>query len=184
MRLASPIRCSFRLLVLDAVLTGAKGLNLWSSFREAPPQRSTRLYRALVERGLASSISGALLPTEQPFLYYLSATVTAGTSLGSVETVLLEELDGIRRTGVAPAELEKAKAQLRARFIFDKDSVSNIAHQMGYFETIASVDVFTNLAASVDAVTLETVAEAARLLGPSNRTVGSFDPDRELGAKR
>ena len=39
----------FPLLVLDAVLTGAKGLNLWSSFRVPPPQRSARLYRALVE---------------------------------------------------------------------------------------------------------------------------------------
>src|SRR5262245_542448 len=56
-------------LLLDAVLTGAKGVNLWSSFRSQPPQRQSRLYRALVERGLASSVSGAMLPTEQPFLY-------------------------------------------------------------------------------------------------------------------
>ena len=55
----------FPLLVLDAVLTGAKGLNLWSSFRVPPPQRSARLYRALVERGLASCVSGALMPTER-----------------------------------------------------------------------------------------------------------------------
>jgi zinc protease len=174
----------FPMLALDAVLTGAKGLNLWSSFRDTPPQRSARLYRALVERGVASSISGALLPTEHPFLYYVSATVTTGTSLGSVETILLEELDDVRRNGVTPAELEKAKTQLKARFIFDNDSISSIAHQMGYFETIADVDVFTRLAASVDAVTLETVAEAARVFGPSNRTVGSFDPDgRELKAE-
>ena len=57
----------FPMLVLDAVLTGAKGVNLWSSFRN-PPQRSARLYRALVETGLASSVFGALLPTEHPFL--------------------------------------------------------------------------------------------------------------------
>jgi zinc protease len=62
------------LLVLDAVLTGAKGINLWASFRVAPPQRSTRLFRALVERGLASAVSGAMLPTEQPFIYTISAT--------------------------------------------------------------------------------------------------------------
>ena len=55
-------------LLLDAVLTGAKGINLWSSFRVPPPQRSARLYRALVERRIASGVSGALLPTEQPFL--------------------------------------------------------------------------------------------------------------------
>jgi len=54
----------FPLLILDAVLTGAKGLNLWSSFRVPPPQRSARLYRALVERGLASSVSGGVMPTE------------------------------------------------------------------------------------------------------------------------
>jgi zinc protease len=53
----------FPLLLLDAVLTGAKGMNLWSSFRVAPPQRSARLYRALVECALASAVSGALLPT-------------------------------------------------------------------------------------------------------------------------
>ena len=35
------------MLVLDAVLTGAKGLNLWTSFRGVPPQRKARLYTAL-----------------------------------------------------------------------------------------------------------------------------------------
>jgi len=30
----------YRMLILDAVLAGAKGLNLWSSFRTPPPQRS------------------------------------------------------------------------------------------------------------------------------------------------
>ena len=44
----------FPMLVLDAALTGAKGVNLWSSFRGAPPQRKARLYTRLVERGLAS----------------------------------------------------------------------------------------------------------------------------------
>ncbi len=179
----------FPLLVLDAALTGAKGLNLWSSFREPPPQRRARLYRALVERGLASSISGALLPTEQPFLYYLSATATTGTSLDTVERVVLEELAQVREGGITPAELEKAKSQLKARFVFDNDSISSIAHQIGYFETIASVDVFTGLPSRIEAVTLDAVADAARLLQPSNRTVGLFDPlpvgdaDPESGVK-
>ena len=57
----------FPMLVLDAILTGAKGLNLWSSFRTAPPQRSARLYRALVETQLASNVGAGLLPTEHPF---------------------------------------------------------------------------------------------------------------------
>jgi zinc protease len=165
------------LLILDAVLTGAKGLNLWSSFRVPPPQRSARLYRALVERGLASTVSGALMPTAQPFLYTLSATATEGIPLASVESALLESLDVLARDGITAAELAKAKAQLRARLVFDNDSVTNIAHQLGYFETVASVDFFSTLPARIAAVTVEEVAAAApAVLQPSNRTVGWFDP--------
>src|SRR5262249_41068173 len=87
----------FSMLVADAVLTGPKGLNLWSSFRMPPPQRRARLYRALVERRLASAVGGALLPTADPFLYSVSVTVTAGVPIASAESVLLEEIDGIRR---------------------------------------------------------------------------------------
>jgi zinc protease len=75
----------FPMLVLDAVLTGAKGVNLWSSFRGVPPQRKARLYTALVERGLASTVSGAILPTAQPYLYTLSLTAIDGVSLASLE---------------------------------------------------------------------------------------------------
>ena len=167
----------FPLLILDAVLTGAKGLNLWSSFRVAPPQRSARLYRALVERGLASWVGGALLPTEDPFLYTVSVTVTEGTALATAEAVLIEELDRARRDGVTESELKKAQAQLRARLVFDNDSVTNIAHQLGYFETIGSVDLFTALPQRIAAVTPEQVAAAAAaVLLPSNRTIGWFEP--------
>ena len=167
----------FPALLLDAVLTGAKGVNLWSSFRVAPPQRRARLYRTLVERGLASSVAGAMLPTAQPFLYIISATATEGVPLSSVETALVEELDRVRSEGVTADELKRAKAQLRARFVFDNDSITNIAHQLGYFDSVASADMFKNLAARVDGVTLEEVANGAcAMLRRSNRTLGWFDP--------
>jgi zinc protease len=167
----------FPLLVLDAALTGAKGLNLWSSFRVPAPQRSARLYRALVERGLASAVSGSLMPTEDPFLYTVSATAKTGTPLAAVEGALLAELDIVRRDGITAAELKKAQAQLRARLVFESDSVTNIAHQLGYFETIGSLDAFIQAPARIAAVTLDDVAAAARGVFPaSNRTVGWFDP--------
>ncbi len=133
------------LAVLDAALTGAKGLNLWSSFRVPPPQRRARLYRALVERRIASSVSGSLLPTEEPFIYILSVTATDGTPLASVEAAMLEELERVRMEGITQAELDRGKKQLHARLVFDGDSITNIAHQIGYFETIANPDLFANL---------------------------------------
>ena len=167
----------YALLVLDAALTGAYGLNLWSSFRTPPPQRSTRLYRALVGKGLASAVNGSLLPTELPFVYLISVTATDGTPLAAVEGELLEEIASVARAGITIPELAKAKAQLNARLVFENDSVTNIAHQIGYFETIAGADVFTNFRPRIAAVTLEEVADAARaILTDSNRTVGWFDP--------
>ncbi len=166
----------YPLLILDAVLTGAYGLNLWSSFRLPPPQRSARLYRRLVERGLASTVAGSLLPTQQPFAYIISATATDGTPLAEVEGALIDELDRVAREGITADELRKAKAQLNARLVFDNDSITNIAHQLGYFETIAGVDVFTGLRPRIAAVALDEVGAAARaVLTAANRTIGWFD---------
>jgi zinc protease len=164
------------MLVLDAALTGAKGVNLWASFRN-PPQRSTRLYRALVDTGLASSVFGALLPTEDPFLYTVSCTVADGTSVASVEAAADEALAAVCRRGITHAEFERARHQLRARLVFEADSVTNIAHQIGYFHTLGDVDLYHGLAARLDAVTPDEVARVAReRLVPSRRTVGWFEP--------
>ena len=165
------------LLILDAVLTGAKGLNLWASFRVPPPQRSARLFRALVERGLASAVSGSLLPTEQPFIYTISVTVRSGVALATAESALIEELDRVRQGGVTASELAKAKAQLKARIVFDHDSVTNIAHQLGYYETIGAVALGAEAPSRIAAVSADEVARAARdVLAPSNRTIGWFEP--------
>ena len=167
----------FPMLVLDAVLTGAKGVNLWASFRTPPPQRSARLYRALVNAGVASSVMGGLVATAEPFLYTISATATDGTPLARLEAAAVAEIERVRRHGVTEAELVKARNQLRARLVFENDSITNIAHQLGYFETIAGWRVGQTLRERIDEVTLDQVAAvaSARLI-PSNRTVGWFEP--------
>jgi zinc protease len=159
------------------VLTGAKGMNLWASFRTPPPQRSARLYHALVNTGLASAVNGGVVPTQDPFLYTISLTATDGTSLDAVEEAAVRALDEVRANGITPAELVKAKTQLRARLVFEQDSVSNIGHQLGFFETIATWRYFPDIASRIDAVTLEEVAKVAteRLLS-TNRVIGRFEP--------
>lgn len=170
------------LLVLDAVLTGAKGLNVWSSSQSPPPQRSARLYKALVDGGLASSISGGLTPTAEPYLYVLSATATDGTSLARLEEATFKALDRIRTEGVTALELARAKSQLRARLVFEEDSVTSIAHQLGFFQTIADWKTFHAMPDRIAMVTEESCgAVAATMLAASNRTVGWFDPCGQAG---
>ena len=167
----------FLMLVLDAILTGAKGINLWSSFRTPPPQRSARLYRALVETRLASSISGGLLPTEHPFLYLISATGMDGVGLAPLEAAADEALDQVASKGVTDAEVVKARNQLRARLVFENDSVTNLGHQLGYFETVASRDIYQSAPAQIASVTRDDVDRvAARYLKRDKRTIGWFHP--------
>ena len=167
----------FPMLLLDAVLTGAKGLNLWSSFRGVPPQRKARLYTGLVERGLSSSVSGALLPTAQPFLYTISLTAMEGVSLSTLEAATTELLDALTANGVAEQEVARARRQLRARFVFETDSVTNIAHQLGYFETVAGPGFLAGLRARIDAVTVDQISDVARrLLTRTARTTGWYQP--------
>ena len=163
-------------LVLDAVLTGAKGVSLWSSFRGKAPQRKSLLYRALVDMGLASSVSGALLPTRDPYLYTITATAADGVPLEIVEDAALGAIDRVR-SGVGEAEVARARRQLRARLVFDADSVTNIAHQLGFFETLGAREVLERLPASISRVTAADVHEAAyRLLSPASLTLGAFEP--------
>jgi zinc protease len=167
------------LLFVDAALSGASGLNLWSSNNVPTPQRSARLYRALVDGGLASAVGGAVLPTEHPFLFYFWATVADGQLLRTVEDVALGEIDRFTREGITEPELAKARAQLRARFVYDSDSVTDIAHQLGYFETVDRWQTYLDLIPRLASVTADQVNAAARkYLTADNRTIGWFEPCR------
>jgi len=119
------------------------------------------------------------VPTQEPFLYTISVTATEGTALAAVEEATLAQIDAVRRHGITAQELAKAKNQLRARSVFEGDSISNIAHQLGYFETVASWRLVASIGSHLDSVTLDAVGEAAaRRLRPTNRTIGWFDPQQ------
>jgi zinc protease len=179
---AAPEPDFFPMVVLDAVLTGAKGLNLWSSFRVPPPQRRARLYTAVVERGLASAVSGAVVPTSHPFLYTVSFTATEGVELGDLEQAALSAIDDAV-LGVDEQEVARAKRQLKARLVFENDSVTNLAHQLGYFETVVGPGFYPRLLRSIQSVTLDQVRDVARRrLTKHARTVGWFRPLRSRSA--
>ena len=52
---------------------------------------------------------------------------------------------------------------MRARTVFEGDSIANIAHQLGYFDVIGTWRVLDTLAERIEGVTIESVAAAAVL---------------------
>ena len=116
------------------------------------------------------------MPTSHPFLYSLSFTATDGVALADLEHAALAAIEDAR-TGIDEQEVARAKRQLRARLVFENDSVTNMAHQLGYFETVVGPGFYPTLQQSIDAVTLDQVRDVARRrLDKRSRTVGWFNP--------
>jgi zinc protease len=109
------------LVALDSILGGASSLN---PFGSGLSNRSSRLYKSLVETGLAASAGGSLSPTVDPFLYYIFCTVRAGQTPTAVEQALNGEIDRLRQEAVNEVELAKAVKQARALFAYDIESVT------------------------------------------------------------
>jgi zinc protease len=164
----------FALTALDAALTGASGLTF---FGGGLTNKSSRLYRALVESELATTISGTLIPTVDPFVYGLSATVRAGHTLAEVEEALETELARVVAEPVAQEELDKAIKQAKAQFAYSSESVTGQAMWIGFSEIFADYAWFENYITNLSTVTVEDVQRVAqKYLHRSNRTVGWYVP--------
>jgi predicted Zn-dependent peptidase len=108
----------------------------------------------------------------------LSLTATEGVSLETLERAALEAVE-LARTGIDEQEVARAKRQLRARLVFENDSVTNLAHQLGFFETVVGPGFYPRLQECIERVTLDHVRDvAARRLTKASRTVGWFSPLR------
>jgi zinc protease len=80
--------------------------------------------------------------------------------------------------GITEQELTKVRSQLRARFVYDSDSVTDIAHQLGYFATVDTWQTYHELIPRLAKVTLDQVNAAARRhLTRDNRSIGWFEPE-------
>ncbi len=154
--------------VMDAILTGG---------------RSSRLYQALVESGLASSVSGGAAELIEPGWYEISATAAPGQELGKIAQGLQESLGKLQQEPVTTEELDRAKTQLQASYILGNQDITSQATQLGYNQTIAGDYHFIEqYLAAIAKVTPSQVQQVAKTyLNPANQTIGFFEPTQPDG---
>ena len=140
--------------------------------------RSSRLYQALVETGLASSASGNASSMIGTGWYFMSATPTAGKSLEELDRLLLAEIDKLQTQSITPEELERAKTSMRASYILGNRDVNSQAIQIGYNQTVAKDYRYSDrYLSAVDKVTSVDVKRVAKqYLQRDRRVVGYFEP--------
>ena len=148
-----------------------------------------RLYRKMVEPGIAASAGANSDSFAYPGLFSLYATVPVDGDPQLVLDTLLEVGEGIAEEPITEEELEWARLALVSGYDNAIKSVGFLANRLS--ESIASGDwrYLFLYKDQLDAVTLEDLnAAAAKHFKRSNRTAGMFipteSPDRAMVAER
>jgi zinc protease len=162
----------FKLAIVNSILCGPDGLGGGSI-----DNKTSRLYKALVDTELAASVDGGLTPTIDPYLYSINVTVRDGRTPDEVEAALDEQIDKLVAGDITEQELYRAKKQARALFAYSTERVTMQAFWLAFAESFDSYRWFEDHIGRLEAVTLEDVHEAAaRYLRRQSRTVGYFVP--------
>lgn len=161
------------LIVLTTILGGWHGLTPFAGGDWRP--RSTRLYRALVDRKLATDVSVRQEMKMDPALLIASATVANRVSLDRVERVLDREVDRIQKAVPSKAELDRAKHQVRSWYLYEHDGVTFQGVLLSTLEALVGWNASESLLSQVSRVRAEQVRAAARkYLIPDHRSVVRF----------
>ena len=156
---------SYALTILESILSDGK---------------SSRLYRSLVyeqKTALAVGAEYSLLQTD-PDLFYCFALVKPGQKVQAVEQALYREIEQIQTTLPTELELQRAKNQVEASYVFGQDSIFRQAMLLGQAESVGAgwrhVEQFLTRIRSVTAEDVQQVAR--RYFVEDARTVGILIP--------
>ena len=139
---------------------------------------SGRLYKALVETGMASSVYGFAFGLKDPGYVYFGAEVLKDRPLAAASGTMLATLDGLASAAITAEEVERA----RNRYLKAFEQTYNNSDRVGLVlsDYIAKGD-WRLWFLQRDAMEKVSVADvnrvAAAYLKPANRTTGQFLPD-------
>lgn len=160
-------------MMLAGVLAGASGL----AMGRTSPGRSSRLYRALVEKSLTADASVFYRPMLDPYLFQVSATARPGVPLEKIERAVFAELERIAAKPITDHEYEKVLKQTRAQYVYAEDGVGNHGYRLGMLDIVASWRMYETFLENLESVSKDDVQRVAKkYLAETNRTVGWFVP--------
>ena len=125
--------------------------------------RASRLYQRLVyDQRLALDAGGDYTPLSlDPDLFTFYATVLPEKTVEEVERALLAEVERLRTDPVGAEELQRAKNQIEAAFIFRQDSLHARAQTLGSYELVGGWRLRDAYLPGIRAVTIEDLRRVA-----------------------
>jgi zinc protease len=160
--------------VLDSLLSGPANLNM---FGGGISNKTSRLYRALVEKELAINVHGGSMATIDPFLDAFTITVHPSRKPEETLAAFDDEIKRVQDRSVPAKEIARAIKQARAIFAYGSENITNQAFWLGYAEMFATYGWFQTFLDKLSSVTpLDVQRVAQKYLRTQNRVVGTYIP--------
>lgn len=141
--------------------------------------KSSRLYDRLVREKalvLESSVDYNLV-SQDPGLFYITVSVLPGKDFGDIEKAIYQEIELLQTTPVGPRELEKAKNQLEAAFVFDQESIFSLGQKLAGYEIALDWTSIGAYVSSIRSVTPQEIQRvASKYFTAQNRNIGVLTP--------
>jgi zinc protease len=164
----------YPLSVLDSLLAGPSNLNMFSG---GISNKTSRLYRALVDKEFAVSIHGGAQATIDPFLYTFSMTVHPKRKPEEALAALDKEIQRVKEEKVSKEEITRAIKQARALFAYGSENITNQGFWLGYAEMFANYAWFQTYLEKLSAVTAKDIQRVANeYFKQQSRVVGTYIP--------
>ena len=145
---------------------------------------SGRLYKALVEKGLASEVGVNTLQQRDPGAVIFYATVRKDASLDAARTAMFATLDDIKNQPFTKEEVDRARNSALSDFERAMNNSQAVALQLSEWAAIGDWRLMFVDRDRARTATVEDVQRTAlQYLKTSNRTVGLFipgEPDRSV----
>jgi len=148
--------------MLDAILSSGK---------------NARLYRALVDQGLALNAGSGTDLHRDLSLHTVVAMLAPGVTHTQVEKALLSEIDKVKTDGVTAAEIERVKQQYIAADAYKRDGTAGIAEEINEWIAVGDWTLYVTFPQRVQLVTPADVQRVAKqYLKADQSTTGWFIP--------
>jgi zinc protease len=145
---------------------------------------SGRMYKALVDKGLAARIGANTLQLKDPGAVVFVAMVRKDGSLEDARRAMFATIDDLKAHPITPEEIERAKNNALSAFERQMNNSQAVALQLSEWAAIGDWRLMFLDRDRVRSATAEQAQTAAlEYLKPSNRTVGEFipgEPDRAV----
>jgi zinc protease len=166
------------LVALDVLLGGETRLfssSMWGPRGDHP---SSRLYRRLVDTGLAIQASSGWSPRVDPGLFTIHAQAAPGVPLDRVEKALHAELDRVAATGPTSGEITDMRRKLLESTRLAYEGPTRTAARLGHFAVLGGQSIERRLLRDLLRISPAAVQKVAReLFRPEARSVVEYLPD-------